>query len=294
MTHRSPLYDNSLPRYLPHMEHPEVLQMGLSPLGHQPWIETDTDLPRYYQHKIEQRQLHGDAVYRAQPSSQAAQRELAQALLQYLCAEQSAVYEKDGDLLHYLPGDLFTPIDAAEPLWNCSLWVADDLVIMEKAQRDYVLSAASLCSPSHWLLREKFGRPLHEIHDAIPGFHAALTPRINRFFEHLRPEHPVVRYNWSLQESNELSQLPQAEAQIEPDTPLFYRTERQSLLRLPQSDAVAFTIRVYLHPLENLQNEAGAMNALFQAIEATPPELADYKNFPAMAAALRKYRPDTH
>ena len=56
------LYDNRSPRYLPHMEHPEVLLMGLSPLGGESWLETDTDLARYRRHKLEQRELYGDRV----------------------------------------------------------------------------------------------------------------------------------------------------------------------------------------------------------------------------------------
>ena len=46
------IYDNARPRYLPHMAHPEVLLMGLSPLRETPWIETDTDIGRYHRHKL--------------------------------------------------------------------------------------------------------------------------------------------------------------------------------------------------------------------------------------------------
>lgn len=284
------LYDNSSPRYLPHIEHPRVLLMGLSPLAGGEWIETDNDLARYHQHKLRQREIYQDRVYRAKPSSLAAQQELADLLLAQLTTRQSDLYQIEGDLLHCQPGEFRAPLESDEPLWNCSLWIADDLVIMEKIDDEYRLTAASLCSPSHWRLEEKYDQSMRRIHDPIPGFHQELTPRIDRFFDHLKPEHPVQRFNWSLQAYDNLNQHPEHEIPIAVHTKLFYRTERQLLLRLPQSGAIAFSIRVYLHPLESLRANALALPALLRAIDNTPETLAQYKGFDELAPALAKYR----
>ena len=51
--------------------------MGLNPLGDKPWIETDCELPRYHAHKLAERRRSGENVYRADPASLNAQRELA-------------------------------------------------------------------------------------------------------------------------------------------------------------------------------------------------------------------------
>ncbi|PLW70169.1 heme-dependent oxidative N-demethylase family protein [Pseudohalioglobus lutimaris] len=285
------LYDNNRPRYLPHMDNPEVLLMGLSPMEPGAWIETDSEIHRYYQHKLQQRRLNAEAVYRASPASLPAQHELAQLLQNHLLKEQSGNYQLANGQLHCLPGNFTADLDAAEPLWNASLWVADDLVIMESVDDQYTLTAASLCSPSHWNLAEKFGRPLREIHDPIPDFHPALSDKIDRFFAHLRPSHPVVRFNWALQAGDALNQLPHQQPRVERETPLFYRCERQSLLRLPATGAIAFTIRVYLHRLELLADIEGALPTLFTAIESTPTALYQYKGFDELAPALEKYRP---
>jgi hypothetical protein len=285
-----PVFDNSRPRYLPHRTQPEVLAMGLSPLGKAPWIETDNDLPRYHRHKLRQREILGDSVYRATDSSVNAQAELAGLLLEHLTRRQPDCYRREDDALVFLPGRLETPLTSLEPLWNCSLWVADDLVIMEQERDRYVLTAASLCSPSNWCLEEKFGRPLDAIHDPIPGFRQTLQPRIDRFFAYLKPEFPVVRFNWSLQVGDALCRRPGDGIAANADTPVFYRTERQTLTRLPRTGAVAFTIRVYLHPLERLWDSPGAMADMFRAIDATPPALAAYKDFDALSPALERYR----
>lgn len=290
-TNLTMLYDNHAPRYLPHLQHPEVLQMGLAPLGNGLWIETDTQLGDYHQHKLEQRSLLGERVFRGTKDSLAAQRELAKHLMDHLTRDQDKLYRVEGEQLRCLAGDYLTPLnDTLEPLWNCSLWVADDLVIMEQSNGEYRLTAASLCSPSHWRLEDKFDRPLREIHDEIPNFHETLTPRIDRFFEHLKPEHPVVRFNWALQADDQLNP---GELEIPPvthDTKLFYRSERQSLVRLPGTGAIAFTIRVYLHPLELLANKPGALPALLEAIDQTSPALAHYKGFDRLAPALDSLR----
>jgi hypothetical protein len=284
------LRDNRQPPYLPHLDNPEVLQMGLSPLGDGPWIETDSDLGRYHANKLRQRALHGDRVYRATEDSLPAQRELAALLLDHLCLEQPDNYTLQGDRLRCHVTGAELPLGSAEPLWNSSLWVADDLVIMEAADDGYCLTAASLCAASHWRLEEKFNRSLRQIHDRIPGFHRTLTPRIDRLFAHLRPEHPLVRYNWVLQAGDALNERMDGEELIDADTPLFYRTERQSLVRLRQTGAIAFTIRVYLHPLESLAAVDGALPALFEAIDNTSPPLAAYKGFDRQAVALARYR----
>lgn len=267
--------------------------MGLSPLDAQRWIETDSDLPRYHAHKLAQRARLGNRCYRVLPDSRDAQRELAGLLWTHLTHDQDDLYRgyDDGTLL-FRPAALRLPAPDAEPLWECSLWLADDLVIMQEIGGRYHLTAASLCSPSDWLLEEKFARPLAEIHAPIPGFDAGLTPRVDRFFQRLRPGRLVVRHNWSLQAGGELCRRPPHSEAIDSLARVFYRSERQTLTRLPQSGAVAFTIRVYLHPLERLANTAGALQALFTAIDRTPAAMAAYKGFDRLEPALAKYRVD--
>ncbi|TGD73902.1 DUF3445 domain-containing protein [Mangrovimicrobium sediminis] len=276
-------------RYLPHQPNAEVLRMGLSPLVRTHWIETDAGIGDYHRHKLAQRTRLGDAVYRATPESLPAQRELAQLLRDYLCSVQARHYRLDGDTLHCTPGGFSTPADGDELLWLSSLWIADDLVIMQPQDDAYVLTAASLCSPSHWRLAEKFGKPMHEIHDPIPGFHQRLTPSIDRFFARLDPAQAYERFNWSLQVGDELLQFPDEHVRVDEDAELFYRVERQSLTRLPESGAIVFTIRVYLHPLEDLLPLEGALRTLLRAVEQTPPALANYKGFDRLAPALQRY-----
>lgn len=273
---RPPYVDMGLaPRYLPHIDQTAILAMGLAPLA-QPWIDVDTDLAAWRTHKLYQRQQRGSGVYRVAESALAASCEVAGLI--------AALPEVD--LPACLPDD-------PEALWQASLAVPDDLLIMQPGEQGYRLTAASLCSPSHWRLPDKFERPIDRIHDPVPGIHGTLSPRIQRFFERLRSDTPVQRFNWSLQAGWELLAWPREHPQpVSAETPLYYRVERQTLRRLPQSGALLFTIRVYLHPIEQLGAVDGAIEGLLAAVDSTPAALAAYKGFPRLAPALARLRGD--
>lgn len=275
-------------RYLPHMQSPELLHMGLSPMPTSAWTEPDADTALFHQHKLRQRQRLGDRVWRALPESVPAQEETAQLLAAHLQRDYPAFYSRQGSSLRCADGEFTVPLNDGEPLWNSSLWIADDLVLMQQRGREYVLTAASLCSPSHWRLEDKFDCSMSSIHGVIPGFDASLGPKVERFFTHLRVDHPVVRHNWSLQSGNVLCARPGEESPGSGE--LYYRTERQSLRRLPQTGAIVFTIRVYLHPLSLLASVPGAIPQLLAAIDACSPALYAYKGFAALEDGLAAWR----
>ncbi|PLW82041.1 hypothetical protein CWI75_13240 [Kineobactrum sediminis] len=278
-------------RYLPHMRHPDVLTMGLAPLSGARWIEPDVASGEYHLHKLRQRERLGDNVYQALPDSMAAQRELAGLLAAHLLNDHSEHYRQYHDQLECISGNFIVPLDTSANLWRSSLWIADDLVIMEPQDDNYVLTAASLCSPSHWRLEEKFGQTLTAIHQAIPGFSRELEPKVTRFFAHLRVGSPVTRFNWSLQPDTALCQRPgEQDPAVTGEPGLCYRVERQSLRRLPVTGAIVFTIRVYLHPLGDLLAVPGALTQLLAAIDNCPRAIYEYKGFDGMERLLQPWR----
>lgn len=262
------------PTHLPHMHHPDVIAMGMRPLG-PAWLEPGDNPTAMRTHKTERRAALGEAVYAITLDGQAGARELAHKVFESL----------------QLDKQLLDTCDPNEALWLASLQVHEDLVVMAPVAGVYTLVAASLCSPSHWRLPDKIGKPMARIHDPIPTIHETLTPKIDRIFERLRVDTPVERYNWSVQEDDALFCWPASVVEPLPaDTPLFYRVERQTLSRLPVSGALAFTIRVHIHPLETLAAIPGALQTLFDAMQANPSSVQRYKNFPVIEPALAKYR----
>jgi hypothetical protein len=280
------------PKYLPHMQHKDVISMGMEPLDRRNWIEPDADYPAYLQHKLSLKALQKEHIYEALPSAYEAQQELAAELKRHLLDQHSHLYCSMADGLSYLPNGIKLSAANADPLWQASLWVADDLLIMQKLDGQYCLTAASLCSPSNWHLAQKIGHSMARIHDPVPTLHQKLTPKIDRFFDHLSVENPIQRFNWSLQANTDLAQFPEDKRIHAANTPLYYRCERQTLTRLPQTNAIAFTIRVYVYPMMSLIQVPQALTQLKAAIDAMPQAVAGYKEIIYFAPALQKYFSD--
>lgn len=287
------MINSPLPPSFPHMRADSVMQMGMRVVPSSEWLQPCIDLEAYYQHKQQVHTQYGNKVFDGLPESQAAQQELSRMLCQHLLQDHDQVYAQMGDQLTHLPSGILLGIpdqNSSDSLFETSLWVADDLLLMQEMDGQYCLTAASLCSPSSWRLQDKLGKPMARIHDPIPDIHKKLTPKIDQFFSSMASGQVVERYNWSLQEAQELAQFPQPiSAPLHVDTPLYYRMERQSLHRLPDSQAIVFGIRVYVFEMASLGAVAGALPALQEAINSLPPALRDYKNMDFYQPALRKY-----
>ena len=120
-----------------------------------------------------------------------------------------------------------------------------------------MFTAAILCFPSRWRLHEKLGQPLVEVHGPVPFYAERLATPVDRFMAKVKPGHIASRLNWSVLDDPAMYQptgkwREAANAAITPgnagDT-LYLRVERQTLRRLPQSDAILFGIRVHSYPM---------------------------------------------
>ncbi len=226
--------------------------IGLKPLDPAEWIEVDDQLRAYLDEKDRVAQRAPDQVFAAEPDSFDAQREVLDLLAAHLPARFPDIYLPTGMAIDIVPAfrrvDLLSPLP---PLLGAASLVQEDLVIMQKGDGAWRLTAASLSFPSSWHLREKFGRPLHEIHAPVPEFGEGTrnAGMIERIFDNLRPEQPVIRWNWSIHDDDALFHPP-AGRPYDFGHGAFLRLERQTLRKLPRTGAILFTIRIHLNPLE--------------------------------------------
>lgn len=248
-----------------------ILQMGLSPISHRQWIEP-FDARVYQQfadhkHAILAKQPNAILV---DPTAVPALKEWYGALKHHLKHNHSGVVSECG-----ISVDGAVPQNGFELLEKITHWVPDDMcILLEDEAGEYRLQAASVLSPSLWDPALKFRQTLAFIHESVPRFERQLMPRMNRFFRHIKADRPVVRYNWAVQRGDVLYRVPERVAS-ETDTgtaPLFYRVERQSLLRLPNTNAVVFIIRTLL--TEMTQEK---LNEVLQAIRLLPEDERRYK-----------------
>lgn len=241
---------------------------NLSPISSDSWLRPDTEAPEWLSEKRELMvRCRGD-VYAAIRGSERARTEASRLVFEHLNQKNH----------FYLRSELE---DAASQ-------VSDDLCIMEQNESgEWCLTAASLCSPTYWSLRENLGKSLGGLHKPVPGGDPELAARVARVFSAMRTDQIFERYNWTIQAGNE-RYLPTSEGQpfatdaISPNAALEelrFRVERQTIRKLPKTGAVLFTIRICLDPLASVFAVPDAKDAFAHAWTEAHPDVARYKGW---------------
>lgn len=277
----------------PHGAPPKPFAIGIKPLELAEWIDADERLGAYLDEKARLWAAHRDEVFAAEADTGLAQAGVLALLAEHLPKRFPALYRRDGAAIE-VAGRRVALDGPVPPLAIAAGLVQEDLVLMRRGPEHWRLAAASLSFPSAWLLAEKFGRPMHEVHGPVPGFGEGTRNAllIERMFDNLRPEAGMIRWNWSLFGDGRLFH-PDSHASEprfgEGAALAWFRLERQTFRKLPTSSDVLFTIRIYLNPLAELaRRPEGPMiaGALSEQLAALTPEQAGYKGLLAEREAL--------
>lgn len=273
------------------------LALGLKPLLVQDWIKID-------EHYAEQLRLRDrlmgdrhDEVFAALPGSEAGQQESLELLLSHLLHCFPQHYQQQGDDIHNLTTGQRWRLGDMPPLELAGRLVQEDLCLMEPGEQGYVLTAAALCFPLRWRLREKIGLPLGQIHAHVPDYDRKLARPVDSVFDRLKPEYPGYRLNWSIVDAPDLFlEQPKHQQTLNPDiTPenagdrLWIRVERQTLRRLEQTGGIVFAIHTYVEPLRVLAHRPQLARNLAIALQEIPQAMQLYKNLPMIEQALLGY-----
>lgn len=140
-------------------------------------------------------------------------------------------------------------IDRDDPMGTLARLVQEDLCILEKRGDEHVLTAAVLCFPASWRLDEKFLRPLIGIHRRVPEYDDNIARRVQRLFDGVQPGRGMWRFNALdyadpalFQPLGEDDNRDHRETAVRP----YRRSERQCLIRLPETRAVVFSIHTFV------------------------------------------------
>ncbi len=300
----------SLPAHTPYDGSATPFTIGLKPLDLADWIEIDRHYDAYIAEKKRLCAEIPDLVFAAEPETQDAQREALDLIAAHMAAGggQERAEPHTRAAVEAQLREAAAMEGTAPPLWRAALLVQEDLVLMRRDETGWRLAAAALCFPSSWSLREKFGRPIDDIHAPVPGFQAGTrnAELIGRMFDRLQGQ-AVQRLNWSIAVDPSLY-LPLSSVERkdradrrasrfpteDPTASAFMRVERQTLRKLPASGDILFTIRIHVDPMRVLAAHpdharlAGGFADQLAALEAA--EL-DYKGLAAdrdrLVAALR-------
>jgi hypothetical protein len=246
---------------------PPFLRMGTRALTARDWLLGGADVPELLAEKRRILDQHHDEVFAALDGTHAA----ADELLAELLVEPGAV-----TALNDTPTQLH-PLDLAGRL------VAEDLCLLVRREAGWVLGAGSVCFPSHWQLAAKLGHPVAEVHAPVPHYPAELAARVDRLIDRLRVGPGVWRRNWTVHTSARLfAPIPPPP----PDPPvtvadaaerLWFRSEYQTLRRLPRSGAIVFGIRTQQVPLGQLAGRPDLCRRLAETAESWSPGFLAYR-----------------
>ncbi len=175
-------------------------------------------------------------------------------------AVSGASHEVLGLVTRWLAGrNLGVLSDSEHPLEQAARSVQEDLCVMVRHGNQWHLDAGVVCFPSLWSLPDRLGQPLDGLHEIVPHYASEVAGRVNTFLDRMRPGTAVHRRNLSIK-PYPLLFLPvtKAEQPITSKTishdgsPYWLRTEHQTLYRLPDSDAILFTIKLQMAPAKVL------------------------------------------
>lgn len=226
------LPDDLKPRPLP----------GVQPLAMDAWLQVDDAYAAQMGERIRLLSEHRDTVLKQHPDAGAAARELLALVLSQL-ATRGDFRVEEGRVL--CPDGREVRIEANRPLDTLCHLVQEDFCLLDKRGTEHVLIAGLLCFPASWRLDQKFLRPLGAIHAPVADYDGVIAARVQRLFDGVKPGRPLWRSNLLRYRDAALHQ-PRSEDAPRPVADIgsapYLRSERQSILRLPDTGAVVFSI----------------------------------------------------
>ncbi len=264
------------PPYLPFLERGAGAEfrwrLGVRPLDLSDWFEWGPDSAAALRSKTELNERHPDTVFAVLDGIEPEAIEVAGAVASHVGGA--------------LRSDLH-PLDAAARL------VPDDLVLMVERDGRLLFGGGSVCFPNRWDLRSKLGRTMAEVHEPVARLNDQLEVPVDRFFERLRPERSYWRLGWGLLDTDDWFTPIDGTAaprRIDPAPgEMFLRVERETLRRFPRTNAVLFTIRTYVTPIDAAVTSSEERRGLAEALDAMPWDVRGYKDLSETASEIAAY-----
>jgi dimethylamine monooxygenase subunit A len=297
-------YFASAPHFRPYRWATPEFQVGLQPMSSRDWLQLDGNYADFMCAKRKHLSASPELFYRTLPDSLAAQRELRRMVVAHLLEEHAAFFSLSDGTLTCVAGDHSWDLndEAIEPLWQLSAFVQEDFMLLEEFEGRPTITAASNAYSSSGRLVAAVGRDVRWAHDPVPNLTTLHGSRIDRILASVHEDAPCARFNWQLTplasvffppdpHAANKAALKSVSAQLSRDPSLapsllHMRVERQTLRRLPETRAVAFSIHTYSDPLCSLISDPAALHALLALLRGYSPARLQYTEMDAVHSAV--------
>jgi len=228
---------------------------GTRPISPDEWIICDEAFSQQMALRDELIETKRDKVLAISDQANEAAVELSKMALEFSIKRLS--YQKSNDEV-IRPDEVSIKIDLSDPMRFLGRLVQNDFCILQKVGDEHVLTAASLCFPASWSLEEKFLKPLIDIHIPVKEYNEEIAKRVQRLFDGLQVSRPVWRFNALYYEEPDLFQprsVNQPRKRPAPNQVNYFRSERQTLIKLPETRAIVFGIHTFVIKIQNLEKD---------------------------------------
>lgn len=271
--------------------------MGIEPLEMEDWIEIDVFYDEEMALRREILETRKEVAIRSRPEAAEANWEVLEMLTEFLPRRfPSRFRREEAVLLDLITGDSYDVNDRfLDPLEVTSRLIQEDVCVMMEVDGVLRLVSGAVLFPQRWHLLEKMGMDMRSIHLPVPLYADVIGSAVDHFMNRLKVDKPVWRANWAIVDDPTLFQ-PLNEEDIyaalqgnvknnfdfgdlegNVGSRLYTRCERETLVRLPRSGAILFTIRTYIKPLTVFESRPELAKELVRAMQTLPDSITKYK-----------------
>lgn len=296
------------PLYRPYRWAAADFQLGLRPIKPESWILIGAQHAQLMRQKRERLDQFRPFYYRTLPDSLPAQRELRERVTAHLVADHPTHFARNGSLIRSLICDWSLDLedDSTEPLLQLSYLIEEDFMLLDDVGGSPRISAASNAYSSSGRLVTSVGKDMQWAHEPVPGLTRRLGGKINRVIGTVHVTTPCERFNWQLTPMKtvffphddphaanaaamhnvveELRRDPTRAGEL-----LWIRVERQTLTRLPESNAVAFSLHTFSDPLSCLQSDPESLQAILTLLRNYSAERWKYSEMDIIREPLMEW-----
>ena len=279
------------PLYRPYRWASADFQLGLRPIRPDTWILIGIDHAEIMRQKHERLSRFRPYYYRTLPESLPAQRELRDQVTTHLLNDHPHSFQRMGSVVRsVITGQtLDLNDDSIEPLLQLSYMIEEDFMLLDESGGIPRITAAANAYSSSGRLVASVGHDMEWTHAPVPELTEKLGAKINRLIRTVHAATPCERFNWQLTPmasvffphsdphganaaamqhiSAELQRDPARVAEL-----LWIRVERQTLSRLPGSNATAFSLHTYSDPLSSIRSDLESLRAILALLRSYTEE----------------------
>jgi len=269
------------PLYRPYRWASADFQLGLRPIRPESWILIGAEHAEIMPQKHDRLNRFRPDYYRTLPESLPAQRELRNRVTTHLLSDHPRSFERTGSVVRSVITGQTLDLDdnSIEPLLQLSYLIEEDFMLLDESGGIPRITAAANAYSSSGRLVASVGHDMEWTHEPVPQLTQKLGAKINRVIRSVHSATPCERFNWQLTpmasvffpHSNphaaNAAAMHHAAAELRRDPAragelLWIRVERQTLSRLPDSKAVAFSLHTYSDPLSSIRSDPESLRAI--------------------------------